>query len=262
MNKINPIFEALSNVDDRHIPVAHEKRPAIKPKIILVAAAVVTALALAGFTTSTVQKHMFGFYGEGVTEHSFEFKLTSHEIIVPKEFMPKPDEVNFSQSTDIPPSELFEMFGLKSPINDNFTEVNEQSTVNVRMDIDDSTSVDDVEFRYTLFNKSIDQNVIFNARYYSGPDNMTLTAREGLLPNEPNEVITLKDGSLCMITKSKAVFSYDGAEFRFEIDYDYEVPADIGEMTEEEQYRVVDEMIEAMPGMDAVKQVLADLGLL
>lgn len=261
MNKINPIFEALSNVDDRHIPVAHEKRTAIKLKIILVAAAVAVAFALAGFTTSTVRKHLFGFYGEGVTGHSFEFKLTPHEITVPEEFKPKPDEVYFSQSTDIPPSELFEMFGLEFTINDNFTEVNKPSTVDVDMDIDDSTNVDKVDFRYTLFNKSIDQNVIFNARYFS-TDNLTYTAREGLLPKEPNEVITLKDGSLCMITKSKAVFSYDGAHFRFEIDYDYEVPANVGEMTEDEQYQVVDEMIEAMPGMEAVKQVLKDLDLL
>lgn len=259
MNKINPIFEALSGVDERHIPVTQEKRSTKRLKIILIVAAVVAALALAGFTTSTVRKHLFNFYGEGVTEHSFEFNLTSHEITVPEEFMPKPD--NFTQSTDIPPSKLFEMFGLESPINDNFTEVNKQSTVDVSMDIDDSTNVDFLEFRYTLFNKSINQNVIFNARYFS-TDNLTYTAHEGLLPKEPNEVITLKDGSLCMITKSKAVFSCDGAHFRFEIDYDYEVPANVGEMTEDEQYRVVDEMIEAMPGMDAVKQVLIDLGLL
>lgn len=261
MNKINPIFEALSSVDDRHIPVTQGKRPAKKLKIMLIAAAMAAAIAtLAGFTTSAVRKHLFGFYGEGLTGHSFELNLTPHEITVPDEFMPKPD--NFTQSTDIPPSELFEMFGLESPINDNFTEVNKQSTVGVGMDIDDSTNVDFLEFRYTLFNKSIDQNVIFNARYFSKPDNMTLTSREGLLPKEPNEVITLKDGSLCMITKSKAVFSYDGAHFRFEIDYDYEVPANCGQMTIDEQYRIVEEMIEAMPGMETVKQVLADLGLL
>lgn len=260
MNKINPIFEALSNVNDRHILVTREESSSKKLKIILVAAAVAAALALAGFTTSTVRKHLFGFYGEGLTGHSFELNLTPHEITVPEEFMPKPD--NFTQNTDIPPSELFEMFGLEYPINDNFTEVNEQSRIDVRMDIDDNTNVDSLEFRYFLFNKSIDQNVIFNARYFSKPDNMTLTSREGLLPKEPNEVITLKDGSLCMITKSKAVFSYDGAHYRFEIDYGYEVPANIGEMTIQEQYQVVDEMIEAMPGMDAVKQVLADLDLL
>ena len=260
MNKINPIFEALSNVDDRHIPVAREKKPVIKPKIILVAA-VAAAFAVAGFTTSTVRKHLFGFYGEGVTGHSFEFKLTSHEITVPEEFMPNLDEHHLSDGTDIPPSKLFEMFGLKSPVNDNFTEVKDKLTY-LDVGIFDDPNKPHVRFEYTLFNKSINQNVLFEARYYSETDNMTLTAREGLLPNEPNEVITLKDGTLCMITKSKAVFSYDGAEFRFEIDYDFEVPANIGEMTEAEQYQVVDEMIEAMPGMDAVKQVLADLDLL
>ena len=256
MNKINPIFEALSNVNDRHIPVTREEKSSKKHKIILVAAVAAAIATLAGFTTSTVQKHLFGFYGEGVTEHSFELKLTSHEITVPEEFMPNPDEHHFSESTDIPPSELFEMFGITLPINDNFTEVNEQSTFDVGI-LDDPN----VRFEYTLFNKSINQNVFFSARYFS-TDNLTYTAHEGLLPKEPNEVITLKDGSLCMITKSKAVFSCDGAHFRFEIDYDYEVPANVGEMTEDEQYQVVDEMIEAMPGMEAVKQVLKDLGLL
>lgn len=260
MNKINPIFEALSGVDERHIPVTQEKRHAKKLKIMLIAAAMTAAIAtLAGFTTSTVQKHLFNFYGEGVTEHSFEFNLTPYEITVPEEFMPKPNEYHFSDSTDIPPSELFEMFEIEFPINDNFIEVNDElSTFDVWI-LGDNT---EVEFRYTLFNKSIDQNVIFNARYFSKTDNLTYTAREGLLPKEPSEVITLNDGSLCMITKSKAVFSCDGAHFRFEIDYDYEVPANVGEMTEDEQYQVVDEMIEAMPGMEAVKQVLKDLDLL
>lgn len=259
MNKINPIFEALSGVDDRHIPVTQEKRPAKKLKIALIAAAMAAALALAGFTTSTVQKHLFNFYGEGLAEHSFEFNLTPYEITVPEEFMPKPDEYHFSDSTDIPPSELFEMFGIEFPINDNFIEVNDELlTFDVGI-LGDNT---EVEFRYTLFNKSIDQNVIFNARYFSKTDNLTYTAREGLLPKEPSEVITLNDGSLCMITKSKAVFSCDGAHFEFDIPYDYEVPVNVGQMTIDEQYQVVEEMIEAMPGMDAVKQVLIDLGLL
>ncbi len=47
MNKINPIFEALSNIDERHVPVNHKKR---FPKQMMIAAAAVLVIGFGSVT--------------------------------------------------------------------------------------------------------------------------------------------------------------------------------------------------------------------
>lgn len=83
-----------------------------------------------------------------------------------------------------------------------------------------------------------------------------------LLPGEPSEVITLNNGSLCMVTKSRAVFSLNGAYCEFELPYEFNVPENYGQLPEDEQRQILAELIKAMPGTETVKQVLADLELL
>ncbi|MDE7361125.1 MAG: hypothetical protein K2N38_04255 [Oscillospiraceae bacterium] len=261
MNKINPIFEALSGVDERHIPVTQEKRPAKKLKITLIAAALAAALTmLAGFTTEAVRgQYMFSFSKENSAEHTFELNITPQEFTVPEEFRPKSGDPHFSGSTDIPPRELFERFGITLPINDNFTEVNDKQSI---VEVGILGDAFEVEFRYTLYNKTIDNNVIFTAQYFSKTENHTYHVSHHLLPGEPSEVITLNNGSLCMLTGSRAVFSHNGVHFELEIPYEFEIPANIDQMSIDEQYQMVAEIIEAMPGIETVKQVLIDFGVL
>lgn len=232
----------------------------LKPLIIAAAAAAVAMLV--GFTTGVVRgKHVFSFNKGSFIEQDFDFELKSRELTVPEEFKPQPGEYTFSGSVDMTPSELFEKFGITPPINDNFTDVaDEKPTVKVGI-IDEFT---DVKFQYVLYNKAVDKNVYFTTQYYSNTEKMTLHSNIHLIPGEPSEVITLNNGSSCMVTGSMAVFSRDGARCEFSLpdDYEVEIPRNYGEMTEDEQRKIIAEVIEAMPGIEAVKQVLADMELL
>lgn len=260
MNNINPIFEALSGVDDRHIPVKQEKRPGKKIKIALIAAASAVLALLVGFTTSAVSgRHRFGFYRENSVGHAFDLELTARELTVPKEFIPQEGYHQSFDSVEMPPSELFEKFGLTLPINDNFTELSgKKPTVDVRI-LDDNIVI---EFNYTLYNKTIGRDVYFVTLYFSRTDNLSYDSRQGLLPGEPVEIITLSDGSLCMVTGYMAVLSLDGAHCTLQLPFEYDEPDNYGDLPRSEQERILAELVEAMPGIDAVKQVLSDLGVL
>ena len=222
------------------------------------AAAAVAALSLmVGFTVEVVRgDHIFGFYQENSADKAFELTLSAHEITVPNEFVP---QNNYSSFTDVdtPPGELFEMFGLTLPINDNFTEIADKTT-----DLDVSILDENIEvqFNFTLYNKTIGSETDISARYFSNTNKLSYRANRGLLPGEPSEIITLNNGSQCLVTRSLAVFSLDGAHYELRLPYDYDVPDNIDQLPEKEQYKIVEEMIEAMPGIDTVKQVLADLG--
>lgn len=259
MNKINPIFEALSNVDDRHIPVAREKTIPKKLRITLIAAALTAALALlAGSTAAIRGRFTFGFSKENSASHSFELNMTAQEITIPEEYRPQNGTHLFTANVDMPPRGMFEKFGITPPFNDNFTDG--ERFIDLRVGILDDLT--EVFFRYAMYDKNIDSEVYFTSQYYSRTENVTSTMHQELLPGEPGEVITLKNGSLCMVTKSRAVFSLNGAYCEIEIPYEYDIPLNIDQMPIDEQYQVVAEIIEAMPGTETVKQVLTELGLL
>lgn len=260
MNNINPIFKALGDVEERHIPVNEKKRPGKKMKIALIAAAAAALTLLAGFTTSAVRgRHRFGFYRENSVGHAFDIELTARELTVPKEFIPQEGYHQSFDSVEMPPSELFEKFGLTLPINDNFTELSgKKPTVDVGI-LGDNI---EIEFNYTLYNKTIGRDVYFVTVYFSRTDNLSYNSKQGLLPGEPVEIITLSDGSLCMVTGYMAVLSLDGAHCTLQLSFEYDEPDNFGDLSRSEQERILAELIEAMPGIDTVKQVLADLGVL
>lgn len=260
MNNINPIFEALSYVDDRHIPAERKKSIPKKLRITLIAAAITATVALlAGFTTAAVRgSFTFGFSQENSASHSFELNITAQEFTVPEEYRPQDGAYLFSAWVDMPPREMFEKFGITPPFNDNFTDTDDKLFIEVGIQ-DDFT---DVFFRYAMYDKNIDSKVYFNSKYYSKTDNVTSKMHQELIPGEPSEVITLNDGSLCLVTAWRAVFTVNGAYCEIELNYDFDVPDNIGEMSEKEQRQIVKEMIEAMPGIETVKQILKDLAVI
>lgn len=235
-----------------------KRKKRIKPLIIAAAAAVV--LLLAGFTAVVRGKHVFSFNSGNSLEQAFEFDLKSRELTIPEEFMPQNGESFFRDDVDMTPRELLEKFGITPPINDNFADVaDNKPTVNVDSFYGDTN----VDFKYVLYNKTIENNVFFSTRYWSYADNMTLTSHMGLFPGEPTEVITLKNGAKCMVSAWRAVFSYDGARWEFSVDFDDSmIPDNYGELSKKEQKKIIAEMIEAMPGIETVKQVLRDMELL
>lgn len=235
------------------------RKRSITRKTLIITAAAVTVLA--GFTTAVVKgNHVFSFKKGNSKEQAFDLDLKSRALTIPEEFKPQNDGHFFSDSVDMTPRELFERFGITPPINDNFTDVaDKKPTVEIHTQ-DDFT---DVEFKYVLYNKAVDKNVYFETRYYSNTEKMTLHSHLGLLPGEPSEIVTLNNGASCMVSASGAVFSHDGASWEFFMHYDDSmIPRDYGELTEDEQRKIIAEIIEAMPGKEAVKQVLADMELL
>ncbi len=120
----------------------------------------------------------------------------------------------------------------------------------------------EIDFRYEMYDKNIAENVRFELKYFSNVENITYNMNQGLLPGEPSEVITLNNGSLCMVTGSIAVFTVNGAYCEIELPYDFDLPKNFNQMSEDEQRQIVKEMIKAMPGTEKVKQVLVDLELL
>lgn len=231
----------------------------IKPLIIAAAAAAVALLA--GFTTSVVRgKHVFSFNKGNSIEQDFDLDLKSRELTIPEEFKPQNGELDFRDSVDMTPRELLEKFGITPPFNDNFTDVADRKPRVEIYSYDGDTSV---KFYYVLYNKAVDKNVHFETHYFSYAEKMTFNSRLGLFPGEPTEVITLKNGAKCMVSACRAVFSYDGAKWEFFLDYDDTmIPDNYGELSKKEQKKIIAEMIEAMPGIEAVKQVLADMELL
>lgn len=234
------------------------KRIKIKP-LIIAAAATVTVALLAGFTTAVVRgKHVFSFNNGNPMEQAFDFNLEPRELTIPEEFKPQDGELSSFASVDTPPRELFEQFGLTLPANDNFSEIADiESIVEIY-----EYNCTEVHLGYSLHNKVVDSNIYFSAQYFSRVDNMESKYHVGLLPGEPAEVITLKNGARCMVSGAYAAFSYDGAQWELFMTYDYDVPENYGDLTEKEQEAITAEMIEAMPGIEAVKQVLADMDLL
>lgn len=274
MNNINPIFEALSGVDERHIPVKKTKRPMKKLIIAAAAAAAIGAAVsvIAGFKPSERGDRLYTIEQEGVPAHTFELNLASCHITVPEEYVPKDDTHLYcsNKEMDMSPRELYEMFGLTPPLNDNFTDIpDEKPKLDFYYSIDDFPEYDIYSkyikawFHYVQYNKSIDRKVYFRARYEEIiGGSISSTNNDHLFPGEPSELITLKDGSRGLVTKWRAIFAYEGALYEILLDYDFTVPDGYGEFPIDERYRVVNEMIEAMPGIDAVKQVLVDLDLL
>lgn len=260
MNNINPIFEALSYVDDRHISAERKKSIPKKLRITLIAAAITATVALlAGFTAAVRGNFTLGFSDKESASHSFNLNITSQEFTIPEEYKPQDGTPVFMGKADMPPRELFEKFGITPPINDNFIDGEKPVDIQVTEYSDDDAEID---FEYEMYDKNIAENVRFKLKYISNIENNTYNMNHGLLPGEPSEVITLNNGSLCLVTAWRTVFSINGAYCEIKLPYDFDLPDNYDEMSEDEQRQIIAEEIKAMPGIETVKQVLKDLAVI
>ncbi len=250
MKQINPIFEALSNVDERHIPITKAKKHSKKLKIALISAAAAAALALiVGFASSSGGQHRFAFNANGSIDHGFYLDLTPQEFNVPERFKANLGDHAYFGCESVLPTELFQEFGITPLINDNFIDtkdvklsrtdlLNNKSTWEPLIRIDYfNGSATDVEFDYFLYDKNLGENIRFTALYVVNPDKLEYSNHMGL--QSEAEIVTLNNGSLCMISDEVAVFSYNGVSYELTFD-DFSKPHTI----------------------DTVKQVLTDLGVL
>lgn len=259
MNKINPIFEALSGVDERHVPVNEKKRPGKKMKIALIAVVSAAALALiVGASSRANSTFLFGYNDS--YDRGFTLELYSHEITVPEECLPEPGKDYFIGRVVMPASELVKKFGLPMLINDNFSDIEaktdkEKPWVNYGPDSPYCTAAC---FEYYLRDNITDRKVHFYTIYHSNVDTLKHTYSTHLTEGTSYEIVKLNNGSLCLVTCYGAEFAYYGASFSLTLPD--EKPEGYEEWTQDKQESWLSE--QPIPDMDAVKQVLTDLGLL
>lgn len=248
MNKIDPLFEAMSNIDDNIVSNAiREKRKRPIALMIAVVAAAVTLLT--GFTVYTLKT---GTRGVNIDdEHLFYHDITLQNALT----IPTKDEllqmgadedgdyengIYFFAFSDVLPSDVFKIFNVEPiTMNDSFNE--EPSDVWVLGFSNAGNDLEFVKFSYDLTQKSSGIKLRFDTNYIID---------EVGIPNEyyefkEFEVIELNNGSEAMVAEQHlddnvyayADFSYNGAIYGISSFY-------------------------STMDMDEMKQVLSDLGVL
>lgn len=250
MNKLNPLIEAMSNIDDALIEKAQgtAKKP-IRLKVLVIAAAAAAISVLVGFTVAA--RH--GEFRIG-NKPAFEFNLAKFDITIPDKYKPCEENMyNYAGKVDIGVEELFQMFNAPLLINDNFstdidTDDVEQWTyknLNTGEEYDVGAEPwmnvfsDYVYFEYYLYDKNLQRNIHLSALYLTEDCSSEFGVHSGVSSKiEEYEILTLNDGSKCFVGAGGAEFAYNGVRYCFNL-------TNIGERS-----------------IELTKQVLDDLGVL
>lgn len=230
MTNLNPLFDAMNNIDDSVITNAEKSnKKSIFLRVGIIAAAAAMLVLGVGFAAEIT-----GVFGTGKdtftlgNDLTIQFNIQYHEITIPDEFKARDDYFDCYRPENMKPSEMFAKFGVSPLMNDNFLE----SCDNLEVIMLIPTEID---FSYLLQDKKLGNEVYIKAIYHT-VENMT---RDGHTDDEdPHpEVVTLNDGSSCIVTSNMATFAYDGVYYHISI------------YGEEKSH-------------DVTKQILADLGIL
>lgn len=262
MTNLNPLFDAMNNIDDSIITNAEKTN---KKPVFLSAGIIAAALALvvgiryfggrSGITyvapsfgeskTSSTNDSVYDQNNKYVFEvngEDYYFNVYSQNIIIPDSFMP--DDIGKGQcffDVQMRPTEIFAEFGVHPLMNDNFTDSkNEPGWIKNATTGEEfyynggpSVSVSDnyIWFNYYLYNKTINKNIDFNVDYFT--DFVSGSGKAS------GEIVYLKDGSVGIISRNTAMFAYQGAMYSVGV---------CGEYSYDDN--------------DYIKIVLADLGVL
>lgn len=253
MNKIDPLFEAMSNIDDNIVSNAiREKRK--RPIALMIAAAAAAVTLLTGYTVHTFKT---GTRGVNVgDEHQFyhDIKLQNALTIPTKDELLQMGAVEKIDGAyedgfygfdfnDTLPSDVFKIFNAAPfTINNNFIE--EPSRVSVSgWSNKTGNDLGFVVFRYMLTHKSSGITLEFKTNYII--DEVAIPNVYYEFKEDMFEIIELSNGSEAMVAEEHvgdnvyacADFSYNGTIYR------------------------ISSLFSNMD-MDEMKQVLADLGVL
>ncbi len=215
MNKINPLLEAINDIDDSFIANAAEPRK--RPTALMIAAVAAAALALAGFTAA---------FRSGVRingRDTFDYDLTVQEMTIPeKEELTALGAVDSQKSEysfdwETLPSELWNTFGISPLMNGNFTEEKCGTRVWVSYTNGVPASAD---FHYELTDNK--RGLPVKVSIYCLL-NESAGLRSGY-EEDVGETVTLNDGSRALIydvylggyekNKAYADFSYGGIVYK------------------------------------------------
>lgn len=229
---LNPLFDAMNHFDDNIIVNAQKtsKKPMLLRVGIIAAAVAILTLGV-GFAAKVTGVFGDGKDTVGINSHELavQFNLKSHKITIPEEFKMRYDGFDNYCPENMKPSELFAKFGVSPLLNDNFAEDVRNNNLSVTM------TDFNIEFAYIVRDKKLNAEVYIRA-CYDVVEN--ISGNRNYEDKDPNpEVVTLNDGSFCIVTSSSARFAYDGVFYH------------ISNYGEEQSH-------------DEVKQILIDLGVL
>lgn len=228
MNELNPILTAMNNIDDSIITNAEKNN--MKPiflRVGIIAAAAAMLVLGVGFAAKVT-----GVFGTGkdaftLDDLTIRFNEQYHEITIPDEFKMRDDNFDNYRPENMKPSEMFAKFGVSPLLNDNFLEKTDNLEVLMLSHL--------IEFKYILQDKKLGTEVYIRARYNIVENMQSVGTTEARDPYP--EVVTLNDGSSCIVTSNWATFAYDGVFYHFSV------------YGEEKSH-------------DITKQILTDLGIL
>lgn len=219
MTRLNPVFTAITEIDDNIISSA--KKPRKKPMaIVIIAAAAV--MALVGFTIANR-------YGVSVNgKDAFDYKLTVQNMTIPANAeMEALGAINahkseYSYEWKTLPSTVFETFGVSPLMSGNFSETECENFVSVNRTSDGVPA--NTIINYELTDKTLDKTVkfqIFCMNKEGAGLSTNLIAADA--DKEKMETLTLTDGSKAIIFESflggyniwtsHAEFSYGGIAY-------------------------------------------------
>lgn len=234
LNEINPLFEAMSEIDDNIVANAAEtsKHPFILKTGMIAAAAAILAL-MAGFT-------VYRNYIPGVEideRLAFPYNTSVQEDLL----FPSRDEMlewgaaeygNYDDHMFIfrkntMPSDLFDKFNFRPLLNDNFTE--EMTEVLAHAVLARYDYAPDIQFSYKLTDNRLGVPVAFHVKCYY-EENIGMFSYYEDMSDRNYEILDLNDGSKAIITdydwgqgiQATADFSYGGMIYLLFADVDVE----------------------------------------
>lgn len=239
MNKINPLFEAMSEIDDNIVSESVEtKKHTLGMKAMLIAAAITVTALLAGFTYAIIEGS--GVYLNGTHIYDYNMLVQEDMLLPSKDEMLEWGAVEYGDfnnamyifKKDTTASDLFRKFNIHPLVNDNFTEDISEVTVNACLHDFDGKSAPNINFSYSLTHKQSELQVQFHITcwYEEGGLNSYHSVNK-LMDNCHNEVIELNDGSKAFIfdyawgeggIQSSTDFSYGGIIYTLYADTDIE----------------------------------------
>lgn len=216
MTRLNPIFTALTDIDDSIVTSA--KRSRRKPIAIAVIAAAV--MALAGFTAA----NRFGVRVNG--KDAFDYSLTVQSMTIPTH-----EEMNalgavdehksvYSYKWTTLPSTMLETFGVSPLMSDGFSETECENSVWVNYTKNGIPA--NTELHYELTDKALGKTVKFDI-FCMNLEGAGLATDLTASDKDNMETVSLNDGSKAMIYEdflggydiwvSHAEFSYGGIAY-------------------------------------------------
>lgn len=254
MNELNPILDALNDIDTKYIIEPKRKK---RPVALLIAASVAAITLMTGFTVMVNEVSPgVNVQGGQNAEHQFSYNVTDKKDlnILTKDELLKIDtvkevEINgriYSASfEEALPSDILKRYNVKSLLlgNDNFTE--QPCQIFVRSLDYSNGQCDYLRFDYNLTHKKSGMDLRFKC--YVSIDGFDLTSTYESDETIDKEIIPLNDGSMCMLLEQHeekpessyvtAAFSYNGIIYDL-MSWDYSMNSEL------------------------MKEILSDLGIL